>query len=234
MAVGFENIINSLWSFKETYIVFNDWEFLSSLFMIIICPVTWNLVARWEFHTKIFSKLAGDNRLAADIFAHILIEMGILRNYLFSRVIRHHTHFEVEGTLSMIVTAIALLMVGSGFALNFMAYYRLGIHGIYYADYFDVLFPEMVTAFPYNVMNNPLYVGSTLLFVGNALFFRTPSGLLLGAVAWIMYKFASILENPMTELIYSPENIKKVRKMSKERDRRESQELKRLREVEQK
>jgi phosphatidylethanolamine N-methyltransferase len=228
MVVSNENLAERLWSIKESYFVFNDWEFLSSLFMIIICPVTWNLVARWEFHTKIFSKLAGDNRLAADVFAHILIEMGILRNYLFSRVIRHQNHFELDGSLSTVLTVISVLIVVFGFALNFMAYYRLGIHGIYYADYFDILFPEMVTAFPYNVLDNPLYVGSFMLFFGNALFFRCPAGILLSGVAWIMYKFASILENPMTALIYSPENIKKVRKMSKERDRRESQELKKL------
>ncbi len=228
MEFSFENFTGTLTQFKDNYFTFYDWEMLSTLFMIIICPVTWNLVARWEFHTKIFSKLAGDNRLAADVFAHILIEMGVLRNYLFSRVIRHQNHFEVEGTLSLVITIIALLMIGAGLTLTFMAYYRLGIHGIYYADYFDILFPEIVTAFPYNVLDNPLYVGSTLLFFGNALFMRSPAGVFLGCVAWIMYKFASILENPMTGLIYSPENIKKARIMSQERNRKNSLDRKKL------
>ena len=66
-----------------------NWEMIISIAMIIICPVTWNLVARYEFYTKNLSRFCGDNRLAADIFAHCLIEMGIFRNYMFVRVIKN-------------------------------------------------------------------------------------------------------------------------------------------------
>jgi len=205
--------INEFFSFIE----FDSWEFIISALMIIICPITWNLVARWEFNTKIFSKLAGDNRLAADIFAHILIEMGIFRNYMFSRIIRAQTQFPVDPSLEIFFLIIPYLLLITGLSLCFMAYYRLGIHGIYYADYFGILMKEKVTAFPYNILDNVLYVGSMLIFLGSALRYKSPAGLLLTVLACIMYKFASILENPSTELIYSEENIKFVNEMKSKR-----------------
>ena len=67
---------------------------ICAIIMIIICPITWNLVARFEFFTKKLSNFVGDNRLPADIFAHILIELGIFRNYMFTRVFRNHNKIE--------------------------------------------------------------------------------------------------------------------------------------------
>jgi len=36
-------------------------------------------------------------------------------------------------------------------------------------DYFDILLPAKVTGFPFNVMDNPMYWGSTLNFLGMSL-----------------------------------------------------------------
>jgi phosphatidylethanolamine/phosphatidyl-N-methylethanolamine N-methyltransferase len=225
-------VISNLFNFTTEYIKYVDfynWELILTFIMIVVCPTTWNLVARWEFHTKFFSKLTGDNRMAADIFAHILIEMGIFRNFMYIRVIMHQPNFTIENEILELVTMIlGYLLIGIGFMLIFFSFYRLGIHGIYYADYFGILFNEIVTAFPYNILNNPLYVGSTMLFFGNALVYKSPVGILLSIVAWIMYKFASKLENPMTALIYSEENIKAVRQMNKERVRQNSLKIKNL------
>jgi phosphatidylethanolamine N-methyltransferase len=226
------SIVSNLMNFTTEYIKyvdFNSWLLILSFVMIIICPTTWNLVARWEFHTKFFSKLTGDNRMAADIFALILIEMGIFRNFIYIRVIMHQPHFEIENEiLELITMIIGYSLIGTGFMLNFFSFYRLGIHGIYYADYFGILFNEMVTAFPYNILSNPLYVGSTMLFFGKAFVYKSPVGILLSMLAWVMYKIASFLENPMTDLIYSEENIKAVRQMNKDRMRQNSLKRKNL------
>lgn len=201
------------------YIQVCDTEFIVTMLMIILCPITWNLFARYEFHTKYFTKLAGDNRLAADIFAHVLIEMGIFRNYMFSRTIKSQPHFDL-GDYECFTAVISYVLIVIGGGLVFMSFYRLGIHGIYYADYFGILMKEKVTAFPYNILDNPLYVGSESLFIGMSLLHRSPSGFFLTFVAWVMYKFASVLENPLTELIYSEENIKGVNKMNEEREKK--------------
>lgn len=197
-----------------------NWEMICAISMIILCPITWNLVARYEFYTKRLSNFVGDNRLSADIFAHVLIEMGIFRNYMFARVIRNHSKYDAFSDYSLYVEIIGYLILVSGFHLNVLAYYRLGIHGIYYGDYFGVLCKEMVTAFPYNILDNPLYVGSTMLFLGSSILYRSPCGILLTVLAWFMYKFAGFLENPMTPLIYSPENIERVRKYNEEKEKR--------------
>jgi methylene-fatty-acyl-phospholipid synthase len=200
----------------SNYVEFNL-EFWLSAFTIFICPITWNLVARFEFHTKYFSKLAGDNRLAADIFAHILIEMGIFRNYMYQRVLKEQPHFDIG--YDNLIDVISYIMLAIGLILVFGAYYRLGIHGIYYADYFGILMKEKVTAFPYNATDNPMYGGSTLIFLSGALYNRAYCGFALTILALLMYVVASILENPMTELIYSEENIKATQKMNEEREK---------------
>jgi phosphatidylethanolamine/phosphatidyl-N-methylethanolamine N-methyltransferase len=209
--------------FKDffSYIDFYDKTSWLSAFMIIICPVTWNLIARWEFHTKVFTKIAGDNRLAADIFAHILIEMGILRNYLFKRAIEGQMGYPFFEEYKIYAVFLGYSLVTFGTIIVLMAYYRLGIHGIYYGDYFGILMKEKVTAFPYNFLENPLYVGSSSIFLGLTIAYISPCGLLLTVLVLFMYKMASILENPMTDLIYCVDNIKAVEKMKKERDEKE-------------
>ena len=220
-----ENFITEYFTLFNYYIKF-DWEIILSIAMIIICPVTWNLVARYEFYTQKLSKFCGDNRLAADIFAHCLIEMGIFRNYLFVRVVKNQLKTEYFDDHYIILEIIGYLILVCGFHLVIFAYYRLGIHGIYYGDYFGVLCKEMVTAFPFSILENPLYVGSTMMFLGTSILYKSPAGIFLTICARIMYKFASVLENPMTPLIYSPENIEKVRiyNEKKEEELKEKQE----------
>lgn len=191
---------------------------ITSMIMIIICPITWNLIARWEFHSKFFTKIVGDNRLAADVFAHILIEMGIFRNYIYSKAIQHQPSYPIDDEYKIWVSLLGYAILTFGLILVYMAYYRLGIHGIYYADYFGILFKEKVTAFPYNITDNPLYIGSTSIFLGLAILNQSPSGLLLTVLVWFMYKLASAMENPMTDLIYSEKNIKAVQRLKRDRE----------------
>jgi phosphatidylethanolamine N-methyltransferase len=200
------------------YIDIYEKTLIISIIMIMICPVTWNLIARWEFHTKFFTKIVGDNRLAADIFAHILIEMGIFRNYIYTKAIEYQPAYPIDEEYKYLVSVLGYAIVLFGLIFVYLAYYRLGIHGIYYADYFGILFKEKVTAFPYNITDNPLYIGSTSLFLGLAILNYSPSGLLLTVLVWFMYKLASAMENPMTDLIYSDENIKAIQKLKRERE----------------
>ena len=47
-----------------------------------------------------------------------------------------------------------------------------------------------VTGFPFNVTGAPMYVGSTLSFLGSAILFGKPAGLLLTAEVWMVYSIA--------------------------------------------
>lgn len=62
---------------------------------------------------------------------------------------------------------------------------------------------EMVTGFPFNVTGSPMYVGSTLSFLGTALWFGKPAGVVLTALVWVVYSVALRFEDPFTAEIYA-------------------------------
>lgn len=68
--------------------------------------------------------------------------------------------------------------------------YRLGIKGTYLGDYFGIFMESRVTAFPYNLHDNPMYVGSTFCFFGHALRSLTFSGVVIAIVVWAVYQIA--------------------------------------------
>ncbi|XP_073414606.1 phosphatidylethanolamine N-methyltransferase isoform X6 [Dendrobates tinctorius] len=72
----------------------------------------------------------------------------------------------------------------------------------YRGDYFGILMEEKVTGFPFNIMENPMYWGSTANYLGLALMNSSPSGLILTAVVAVCYKVAILFEGPFTEQIY--------------------------------
>ena len=61
---------------------------------------------------------------------------------------------------------------------------------------------EMVTSFPFNILRNPMYVGSSMSFFGAAFWYGKPVGFMLSLEVAIMYFFAIILEQPFTTKIY--------------------------------
>jgi len=74
----------------------------------------------------------------------------------------------------------------------------------YNGDYFGLLMEERLTHFPFNVLKNPMYVGSTLLFLAQALWKLSPAGVLLSGWVYLVYKTCCVLfEEPFTGYIYS-------------------------------
>jgi phosphatidylethanolamine N-methyltransferase len=47
-----------------------------------------------------------------------------------------------------------------------------------------------VTGFPFNVLSDPMYVGSTLAFLGSAIQYESPVGLGISALVWVVYAVA--------------------------------------------
>lgn len=60
-----------------------------------------------------------------------------------------------------------LVVLGSVFVLSSM--WALGITGTYLGDYFGILMDARVTGFPFNVLENPMYIGSSMNFLGISL-----------------------------------------------------------------
>jgi methylene-fatty-acyl-phospholipid synthase len=59
-----------------------------------------------------------------------------------------------------------------------------------------------VTSFPFNVLEDPMYVGSTMAFLGTAIWCESPAGLALSALVWVIYAIALKYEGPFTGMIY--------------------------------
>lgn len=60
-------------------------------------------------------------------------------------------------------------LFGAGNVLVVSSMWALGVTGTYLGDYFGILMPHIVTGFPFNVVADPMYVGSSMCFVGVAL-----------------------------------------------------------------
>lgn len=98
-------------------------------------------------------------------------------------------------------TAYALLAAGNTLVLTSM--YALGVTGTYLGDYFGILMDAPVTSFPFNVTGSPMYWGSTMSFLGTALLFGRPAGVVLTALVYVAYSIALRYEDPFTAEIYA-------------------------------
>jgi phosphatidylethanolamine N-methyltransferase len=92
--------------------------------------------------------------------------------------------------------------------------WALGITGTYLGDYFGILMDEMVTGFPFNITSAPMYYGSTMNFLGTAVLFGKPAGILLTLEVLVVYLLALRFEDPFTAGIYE--------KREKERNQKNS------------
>ncbi|XP_022416664.1 phosphatidylethanolamine N-methyltransferase isoform X7 [Delphinapterus leucas] len=70
------------------------------------------------------------------------------------------------------------------------------------SDYFGILKETRVTTFPFSVLDNPMYWGSTANYLGWAIMHASPAGLLLTTVVALTYTVAILYEEPFTAEIY--------------------------------
>lgn len=81
--------------------------------------------------------------------------------------------------------------------------WALGVTGTYLGDYFGILMDDIVTGFPFNITDAPMYYGSTMSFLGTAILFGKPAGILLTAEVLAVYLIALRFEDPFTAAIYA-------------------------------
>lgn len=119
----------------------------------------------------------------------------------YERALRQQPHWEPLANPVVKAVAVALFVSGQVFVVTSM--YALGIVGTYLGDYCGILMKERVTCFPFNVLEDPMYVGSFMAFLGIALWSESPAGLVLSALVWTVYSIALKYEGPFTSAIYS-------------------------------
>jgi phosphatidylethanolamine N-methyltransferase len=166
-----------------------------------------------EYRNKILTKLAGGNsRNACYGLAVTIFSLGIFRDFLYERALRSQPSHPLLETALANYAAYTLLACGNVLVLSSM--WALGVIGTYLGDYFGFLMDEMVTGFPFNICSAPMYYGSTMSFLGTAILFGKPAGILLTIEVFAVYLIALRFEDPFTAGIYAKraEKQKKVGK----------------------
>ena len=159
-------------------------------------------MARQEYHNKILTKLFGGNSQAACYgLAATIFSLGLFRDFLYERALRAQPSYPLLE--EPVAKWLGYALLASGNILVVSSTWALGITGTFLGDYFGILMDDIVTGFPFNVTDAPMYWGSTCSFLGTALVYGKPAGILMTAWVWLVYKIALMYENPFTAGIYA-------------------------------
>ncbi|KIW13426.1 hypothetical protein PV08_08614 [Exophiala spinifera] len=177
-------------------------------------PIFWNIVARQGKPGFIFgSPYYGCYALAVTIFS-----LGIFRDSLYKTALDEQPLYP---PIHQPIAGIACFVAGNVLVLSSM--WALGVTGTYLGDYFGILMDSKVEGFPFNVTGAPMYWGSTLSFLGTALYTGRAAGVLLTLEVFVLYLLALQFEDPFTAAIYAKKNARPVtRSMTKQKDRKKA------------
>ncbi|KAK4932284.1 Phosphatidyl-N-methylethanolamine N-methyltransferase [Elasticomyces elasticus] len=93
-----------------------------------------------------------------------------------------------------LATALACALIASGNVLVLSSMYALGVTGTYLGDYFGILMARRVDGFPFSLTGAPMYWGSTMSFLGAALWMGRPAGVALTVLVYAVYRVALAFE----------------------------------------
>ncbi|CAO0791970.1 unnamed protein product [Mucor circinelloides] len=174
---------------------------------ILFNPIFWNTVARAEYRSKVLTKLAGGNAYRGTYgLAVTIFTLGLTRDYLYHQALADQPTHPFFDQYTIQISAVLLFLTGNVLVLSSM--WALGVTGTYLGDYFGILMKERVTGFPFNVCDNPMYIGSTCTFMATALWYQSPAGVFLTAIVYVVYKIALTFEEPFTGMIYANKDKK--------------------------
>ncbi|XP_068102522.1 phosphatidylethanolamine N-methyltransferase isoform X2 [Hyperolius riggenbachi] len=192
----------------QQFVDVTEYNFLLSLACIILNPLFWNVVARWEYRTGALTRLFGSPYTGCYSLGAVIIALAVYRSHCFTTAMANQPQCSFLSGPGFYYAGITLVAAGS--ILVITSFLALGFVGTYLGDYFGILMDKKVTGFPFNILENPMYWGSTANYLGLALVNSSPAGLLLTAAVAVCYKVAISFEGPFTEEIYrNKEKLKK-------------------------
>ncbi|XP_060146081.1 phosphatidylethanolamine N-methyltransferase isoform X2 [Globicephala melas] len=157
-------------------------------------------VARWEHKTRKLSGAFGSPHLACCTLGGAILLLNVLRSHCFTQAMLSQPRMQSLDNPLAYRMGLALLGVGGVFVLS--SFLALGFTGTFLGDYFGILKETRVTTFPFSVLDNPMYWGSTANYLGWAIMHASPAGLLLTTVVALTYTVAILYEEPFTAEIY--------------------------------
>ncbi|WVF69262.1 hypothetical protein IAT40_004038 [Kwoniella sp. CBS 6097] len=169
-------------------------------------PIFWNYVARNEYRKKTITKIVGSPLIGTYLLAVTIFSISAFRDHLYLNAVKDQPAYLPLAHPAIKALAAVLFLAGQTFVISSM--WALGVTGTYLGDYFGILMTHRVTSFPFNVLSDPMYVGSALSHLGTALWFQSPVGVVLSAWVWLVYVVALKYEGPFTDKIYSAKNKK--------------------------
>ncbi|XP_041458134.1 phosphatidylethanolamine N-methyltransferase-like isoform X3 [Lytechinus variegatus] len=198
------------WTCHKPRINWSDPNLYYCMAVIIFNPVFWNCVARLEYNKKVISRLIGSPNRGCMLLAATIVFLALVRSRRFQLAIG--TQYKWELLESNLIWLIGGGLLAIGIILVISSFFALGFYGTYLGDYFGILMEEKVTSFPFNIVNDPMYVGSVLEHLGIALQSASPTGLLLTTILAIMYIIAMQFEGPFTAEIYAQKALEESKK----------------------
>ncbi|KAJ9068339.1 Phosphatidyl-N-methylethanolamine N-methyltransferase [Entomophthora muscae] len=181
---------------------FSHREVYISAVSICFNPLFWNIVARNEHYNRTLTRLTGNRpQLGCYILAMTIFSLGIVRDLLYKKALETQPVSPLLTGPLPETLGLSCIALGNLFVIS--STLKLGITGTFLGDYFGILMDEPVTSFPFNVVANPMYHGSSLIFFGTALWLGRFMGIILTGLVVLVYWCAIQLENPFTSMIYA-------------------------------
>jgi len=191
------------------------WKTIS---MIVLNPLIWNIVARIEYRTKIFTRLClGRRKVACFFLAVLILVLGFWRNHLFNLTCHTQPSWIILRQNRVLILGYLSCVIGT--VLVVTSFYQLGFFATFLGDYFGIFtHSEMVSSFPFSIVDDPMYLGSFLNFLGVALVKSSPSGILLAFLVGAVYKIALLFETPFVTLVYQEKRTKEIEEAMDDED----------------
>ncbi|XP_054850701.1 phosphatidylethanolamine N-methyltransferase isoform X2 [Eublepharis macularius] len=183
-----------------SYMDVTDSSFVVAVFFIAFNPLFWNLVARWEHRTRSLTRIFHSPYTACYFLGAIILLLNFLRTHCFAEAMKSQPKLEALDSLPGYYSGAGLMAIGIIFVVS--SFLALGFVGTFLGDYFGILMEAKVTCFPFSVLDNPMYWGSTTIYLGWSIMHASPAGIILTAITALCYTIAMLYEGPFTEEIY--------------------------------
>ncbi|GCB22342.1 phosphatidyl-N-methylethanolamine N-methyltransferase [Aspergillus awamori] len=184
-------------------------ESSSGSFCLGSLPIPTTSSSSISYRSHFLTRIFGNAYYGCYFLAVTIFSLGILRDHVYQVALEDQPYY---APVHQPVLGGLLFAFGSVLVLSSM--YALGVTGTYLGDYFGILMDAPVTGFPFNVTGSPMYWGSTLNFLGVALYKGKVAGVFLTAEVFILYWFALQWEDPFTAEIYAKRERERAKSKS--------------------
>ena len=189
---------------QNFYFSLNEPSFEEAIFLILSLSIFWLACCYLELNYKLCTKLFnGNTGLAHDSFSFTCIYYGGIRNRLVVSSITNNIKINYgSDSVTTILEIVGLGIILFSYLLILSSFYRLGIRNMFYGDFFGFFMKEKIESFPYNFIGHPQYVAASFLYIGYALFYHSPSGIIMAFFTFLSYFLFYLYERTLIDVFY--------------------------------